>query len=365
MASNRDASIYLKSNDAATHKAVGEILLVLQGGKGRRQPRDMRDNIDRLKELSQSISPNGAALFQALFDEIDNDAPQETCLGIQGGGRRNAAGYWGIVINFGWSGQEISEALVNYFGQLMGDGGDARAYIESNGADWFCRFQDGKAKSEYYSDPFENRAKDDEALESGVYAWWHEELPDKIREGELNTPNAEEIYREIAGEEESPSGGNEQSIMDPSKLPTPYRELAETLCAGDVAGIFLSITATELHGRPILDYVPEDLPRDGHTFGEHEDDDVFGFCAFLNESRHANFNVTATKLRDDTSLNWPTLENLSEHLAGLGIDFEDQGIRKTFHYWSWLVGDFLFNVTHQEEDEEGITRVFIEIYPGG
>ena len=198
MASNREAALYLRSTKEDAHKALGAMLLLVQGGGNRKGERDLRELREKLSSLAEKLDASGPDLVGNLIAAIESASPDDLTLAVQGKGRRNVHGYWHVEINFGWAGQEVTSLLVEFFGHLLGDSGDARAYIESNDADWFCRFVDGEPVSEYYSEAFEDRSRDEEILANGVYAWWHDGLPDGIRQGQLNWPNAEEVYREIA-----------------------------------------------------------------------------------------------------------------------------------------------------------------------
>ncbi len=122
----------------------------------------------------------GAALAQDLLDLVDS---VEFDLGPESVFR--TAGYSVAHFVHGSAGDEFIEAILLFLKSLLPE---IHAQAWGCGDDdpwefWF-KFEDGeliRKDDEPFNDP-----DDDEQIKASVYVWWHQDMPEEIREGFLN-----------------------------------------------------------------------------------------------------------------------------------------------------------------------------------
>ena len=187
-------TFYVKAPDQASHKKVGAFIKKLEFF-GSKRPDDA-EILARLEKAAQNISPDaGKRAFAALqrgLKKIDASyEPYELCICNGDDKRTSIAGYWQFGFTFGGldDARGKANAMLAYLGQLVPDI-DVRGFMENTsvGSETFVRVIDGKVTWKNH-DPGNGEAKDKKAFESGVYPWWHDGLPDKIKVGILNDPD--------------------------------------------------------------------------------------------------------------------------------------------------------------------------------
>lgn len=120
------------------------------------------------RSFATSISNEGCSLHEALVAESRHEIEHGCCLHFV----HSASGVFFI------------NAIVKFIGSLSADI-DVRACLLGDDDPWeiFYRYQDGEVVEEYCM-------PDHEEWEDGdfppVYCWWHEGLPESIKEGFIN-----------------------------------------------------------------------------------------------------------------------------------------------------------------------------------
>ncbi len=120
----------------------------------------------------------GESLAKYLIDYVDrfHDIVPEWC--------DTKSGYCICTFTHGSEGDEWIEAIIEFLGKLC-SGIDVRACLAGDDEPYeiFYRLINRTVKRQDYSPEFEEAKKDDLP---GVYKWWHDGLPDNIKEGWLN-----------------------------------------------------------------------------------------------------------------------------------------------------------------------------------
>ena len=173
-------NLYVKSSSSIEHHKLAALTAVINEFGGQ----EWSVIRPKVEPIVQDISPkNAQQLLDELianFDELGYGA-EDFRLEPVGNSE-----YLEFTTLFGSPGPELAPSIIGFFGGLSATI-DARGYLVGDDDPWemFIRFIDGEVAEQEYT-PFENGEDDAEALKSGVYAWWHEGLPDNIQEGHLH-----------------------------------------------------------------------------------------------------------------------------------------------------------------------------------
>ena len=193
-------TFYVKAPDQVSHKKVGALIKKLEFLNSRGP--DDAAILARLEKAAQDINPDDgkralAALRRGLkkIDPLYEPYQLYICNGDDK--RTSIAGYWQFGFTFGGLDDAVGKAsaMLAYLGRLVPDI-DVRAFMENTsvGSETFARVIGNKVIWKHH-DPGFSEAKDRKAFASGVYPWWHNGLPDKIKVGILNEPDYwEEAY---------------------------------------------------------------------------------------------------------------------------------------------------------------------------
>jgi len=164
--------------DKAIHKKLGDLFQSIND-----KPKPDRSNvISTLTTQAELIAPNsGRKLVEALLESrLTSKAEHE----LTGETKLVVGGYH--VVNFvkGTGGEESTKAIVEFVHDLV-PGVDVRAWVMGDDDPWevMIRYDGKKLKSEWYGPDYE-QAEEEELPD--IYKWWHEGLPDEIREGFIN-----------------------------------------------------------------------------------------------------------------------------------------------------------------------------------
>ncbi len=133
---------------------------------------------ENIINIAKSVNTdNGESLAKNLYNSI---GAKEDLLAED---RDIESGYYTAYFVHGSEGTEIIESIINFLGKLCPEI-DARVCLAGDDDPWeiFYRWEAGKVKKEYFE-------PDDEDVEDefpDVYKWWHEGLPEEIKDGFLN-----------------------------------------------------------------------------------------------------------------------------------------------------------------------------------
>jgi len=168
-------SVYFKHPSSETNSQLKDIFQSINDSPSP-DPNLIEENI---VNIAKSVNvDNGESLAKNLYNSIDikEDLLAES--------RDIESGYYTAYFVHGSEGEEIIESIIDFFGKLCPEI-DARACLAGDDDPWeiFYRWETGKVKKEYFE-------PDDESIEGGefpdIYKWWHEGLPEEIKDGFLN-----------------------------------------------------------------------------------------------------------------------------------------------------------------------------------
>lgn len=127
--------------------------------------------------LAKSVlgEAQGLAAVNELFDTVGDEDE------LMAESTENISGYHNLYLVHGSDGDDIITALIKFLGSLYPDV-DARACLVGDDDPWeiFFRWQNGQVK-QVYLEPDEYEDADND-----IYNWWHEGLPENIKDGFLN-----------------------------------------------------------------------------------------------------------------------------------------------------------------------------------
>lgn len=170
-------NLYARHVDKSLQRALGRIL------------RGFGDDEEKLFRAAEKINPEqGSTLTRALLRQLDfgfGDMLLFEEVVARGG-------YLCAEMTSGAQPQSAGRLLVNYLHALSPDI-RALAYGRSDEDPWECwaKIHNGKVV-ELECTPFSGN---DELIKGMIYRWWHEEMPDVIREGLLN--DADRVFDPI------------------------------------------------------------------------------------------------------------------------------------------------------------------------
>lgn len=138
-------------------------------------------DVARIREIAASLdAENGEALAQDLIDTVDEPEHDLSAERIV-----RQAGYSVAHFVHGSPGDEFIEAIVGFLHELV-PGLHVQAWGCGDDDPWefWFKVEEGEVvrqDDEPFSDP-----EEDENIRAGIYAWWHADMPDEIKEGFLN-----------------------------------------------------------------------------------------------------------------------------------------------------------------------------------
>ncbi len=170
-------SVYFKHPDSGINKLLKDIFQSINDSSDQ-DPNLIEENIINIAE-SVNID-NGESLAKELFDSVDS---KEDLLAES---RDIVSGYYTAYFVHGSEGEEIIGNIISFLGNLCPEI-DARACLAGDDDPWeiFYRWEAGKVKKEYFEPDYES-IEDDEFEFPDIYKWWHEGLPEEIKDGFLN-----------------------------------------------------------------------------------------------------------------------------------------------------------------------------------
>lgn len=176
-------SLYIKTNNEETKNQLHELVDAFGESYGKDMESIKSDLITKAITIN---SDKGEVLVNELTDYVEQYGHGAEDMSLDGK-KSEINGFINFNMLFGSPGPEEAPYFVNFFSKLC-DESDVRAYITSDEEPWenFIRCIDGKLIENEYN-PYEDRKDDIETFESGVYQWWHDQLPDNIKEGILNS----------------------------------------------------------------------------------------------------------------------------------------------------------------------------------
>ena len=167
------SNLYYKHGDAEVMRMLDALF------------REVTGDEQRFTEICRSLNPErGEELAQGMFDlvdDVDCDLSAESLSRI--------AGYSVLHFVHGSAGDEIVGSIVGFLYRLV-PGIHAQAWGCGDDDPWefWFKYQDGEVVRED-DEPF--MGDDDEEIRDTIYKWWHEGMPEEIREGFLNQENEE------------------------------------------------------------------------------------------------------------------------------------------------------------------------------
>lgn len=129
--------------------------------------------------IAQALNPeHGLALTQKLFADMEEYLEEVHPESVEA-----SAGFWVIHMVNGGMGDHLLGALVRYFHDLKA-GTQAQAWGCGDDDPWEFWFKmEGDRLIRLDDEPYEGR---DQRIKGTIYRWWHESMPDAIKEGILN-----------------------------------------------------------------------------------------------------------------------------------------------------------------------------------
>ena len=140
-----------------------------------------QDNPVTFVQLASTINPEyGAELAQELIDQVDQieyDLAPESLVYV--------AGFAVLDFTHGSNGDENIENILLFLKELLPDiHVQARGQGDDDPWEFWFKF-DGDELVREDDEPF-NDPEDDEEIKASIYQWWHEGMPEQIKEGFLN-----------------------------------------------------------------------------------------------------------------------------------------------------------------------------------
>ena len=176
------SNIYFKHNDSKIMELLDSLFYESKG------------DIEKISSLCETINPSkGVALSKELIsfvDEPQHDLDAESidkidkysvCHFVHGSGGDDIVGK---IIEFLYS------LCPEIHAQAWGCGDD-------DPWEYWFKFENGSIKRE--DDEPEMDEDEDEGIKDTIYAWWHESMPDSIKEGFLNEIDIEDEYIVFTG----------------------------------------------------------------------------------------------------------------------------------------------------------------------
>ncbi|MGB5518623.1 MAG: BRCT domain-containing protein [Gammaproteobacteria bacterium] len=190
-------TLYVKSTIPDKQERLDQLIDIIgeQGGEDWTIIRPMMKNI-----ISEIARENADRLLDELINSLNTDGYGAEDFTLDYPGKYQKSGYLAFNMLFGSTGPENTRAVVKLFGGLD-ESVDARGYLIGDEDPWevfYRQIEDEILMKECVPD--EDFDADCEALETGVYAWWHKGLPSDINEGYLNDNDLDDVHISFMGD---------------------------------------------------------------------------------------------------------------------------------------------------------------------
>jgi hypothetical protein len=178
------SNLYFSHPDTAIHAQLKELFLSLDNGQ------------HRAAQVAEKINPdNGEAVTQSLFQDLSERYPEsidpETLV--------DESGFWIAHLVSGGSGDHLCGRIVRYLHDLV-PGIRVQAWGCGDDDPWEYWYKmDGDNLIRLDDEPYED---DDARIFGTIYRWWHETMPENIREGFLHEDDEENLEGEVVSDSE-------------------------------------------------------------------------------------------------------------------------------------------------------------------
>jgi hypothetical protein len=167
-------NLYFKHPDPETHEQLKNIVQSINDAPSPTFE-SAKDEMLHIAKIARG--DEGVSIVNALLDLIDEEDLMAESRGTQ-------SGYYTSHFVHGSAGDEVIGKIIKVLGELYPEI-DARACLAGDDDPWeiFYRWEGGKVKQSYF-EPDEEEMEDGERPQ--VYQWWHEGMPEDIKDGFLN-----------------------------------------------------------------------------------------------------------------------------------------------------------------------------------
>lgn len=150
---------------------------------------------------------------------------------------------------------------------------------------------------------------------------------------------------------------------DLSKLHSPYREVAAMFEKDNIVAAFRTLTGSGVAGASFADLAANaPAPCKDHVYGRDDDEPGVYLRSYREQQGSASFCLVLNRDTDRDSLRWPTLDDLSRHVASLGVEglTHDQDDDET--YWGWVADDEWEIELKVVTEPDGFEQIVLQFY---